>query len=79
MPRFGLPIWRHRASGHRSLRATTGKGGGRAPTFTCSRLVLFRKGHYIVSDYVDKVHNRIAPTFPWDVSLTLDSMERTFR
>ncbi|KAG8971910.1 hypothetical protein FRC05_010579 [Tulasnella sp. 425] len=24
------------------------------------------KGHYIVSDYVDKVHNRIAPTFPWD-------------
>ncbi|KAG8895839.1 hypothetical protein FRC00_006833 [Tulasnella sp. 408] len=26
----------------------------------------YRKGHYIVSDYVDKVHNRIAPTFPWD-------------
>ncbi|KAG8901395.1 hypothetical protein FRB99_005331 [Tulasnella sp. 403] len=26
----------------------------------------YRKGHYIVQDYVDKVHNRLAPTFPWD-------------
>ena len=28
----------------------------------------YRKGHYIISDYVDKVHNRMNPTFPWDVS-----------
>lgn len=24
-----------------------------------------RKGHYVVSEYADKVHNRHTPTFPW--------------
>ncbi|CAK5278022.1 unnamed protein product [Mycena citricolor] len=27
----------------------------------------YRKGHYIVSEYVDKVVNRHSPTFPWQV------------
>lgn len=25
----------------------------------------YRRGHYIVQEYVDKVHNRHRPTFPW--------------
>ncbi|KAI0756424.1 hypothetical protein C8Q80DRAFT_1128528 [Daedaleopsis nitida] len=25
----------------------------------------YRRGHYIISEYVDKVHNRIKPSFPW--------------
>ncbi|KIP04321.1 hypothetical protein PHLGIDRAFT_36980 [Phlebiopsis gigantea 11061_1 CR5-6] len=27
--------------------------------------VNYRRGHYIVSDYVDKVHNKHRPNFPW--------------
>lgn len=26
-----------------------------------------RRGHYIVSEYVDKVHNKYRPNFPWAV------------
>ncbi|KAF8572655.1 hypothetical protein K439DRAFT_1283613, partial [Ramaria rubella] len=26
----------------------------------------YRKGHFIVSEYVDKVHNKHCPTFPWE-------------
>ncbi|KAG8883948.1 hypothetical protein FRB98_002728 [Tulasnella sp. 332] len=26
----------------------------------------YRKGHFIVQDHVDRIHNRIMPTFPWD-------------
>ncbi|KAF8514283.1 hypothetical protein JB92DRAFT_2919913 [Gautieria morchelliformis] len=26
----------------------------------------YRKGHFIVADYVDKVHNKHCPTFPWE-------------
>ena len=29
----------------------------------------YRKGHYIVSEYVDKVINKHCPTFPWQVSV----------
>ncbi|KAH7923789.1 hypothetical protein BV22DRAFT_1035921 [Leucogyrophana mollusca] len=25
----------------------------------------YRKGHYIISEYVDKVHNKHCPTYPW--------------
>ncbi|KAI1793038.1 hypothetical protein LXA43DRAFT_1002478 [Ganoderma leucocontextum] len=25
----------------------------------------YRRGHYTVSEYVDKVHNRLKPSFPW--------------
>ncbi|KAI0778832.1 hypothetical protein BD413DRAFT_512153 [Trametes elegans] len=25
----------------------------------------YRRGHYIVAEYVDKVHNRLRPSFPW--------------
>jgi transcription initiation factor IIF auxiliary subunit len=26
-----------------------------------------RKGHYIVAEYVDKVVNKLHPTYPWHV------------
>jgi hypothetical protein len=26
-----------------------------------------RKGHYVVAEYADKVHNKLCPTFPWQV------------
>ncbi|KAF9233708.1 hypothetical protein BU15DRAFT_31574, partial [Melanogaster broomeanus] len=29
----------------------------------------YRKGHYIISEYVDKVFNKISPTVPWQVQL----------
>jgi hypothetical protein len=29
------------------------------------------KGHYIVSEYVDKVLNKHCPTYPWEVSPSL--------
>lgn len=75
MLRFDLRTWRRQGSGHQSLRATIGKTGGRRVIFhvLTFHFTYIRKGHYIVSDYVDKVHNRIAPTFPWDVSLLIYS------
>ncbi|KAG8996702.1 hypothetical protein FRB94_011566 [Tulasnella sp. JGI-2019a] len=30
----------------------------------------YRKGHYIVQDHVDKIHNRMMPTFPWDYAVS---------
>jgi hypothetical protein len=29
--------------------------------------IYLRKGHYIVSDYVDKVTNKLCPNYPWQV------------
>ncbi len=69
--------------GYASIRSAHLEASGVWPpvpesNYRCARLWLdglhsesqpcSRKGHYIVQDFVDKVHNRINPTFPWDVS-----------
>lgn len=27
----------------------------------------YRKGHFVVQEYIDRIHNRLRPTAPWEV------------
>ena len=32
-----------------------------------TKLQIYRKGHFIVAEYVDKVTNKYVPNYPWQV------------
>jgi len=57
------------AFGHQTREKTTGE---RAWSIDCngSTLIRRRKGHFIISDYVDKMVNKRFPNFPLDYAVS---------